>query len=142
MTDPVPPAQTPAPLSTSLAQDDRVFPIAVYILYLLGLMNGVTVLIGVVMAYALRNKASELHRTHYIFQIRTFWIGLFVSLFGCVLAGAGFPLVWLFGFGFILWGLAGIVFAAMWVWFLVRSVLGLIKLAQGEPYPRPYAFIA
>jgi uncharacterized membrane protein len=137
MTDPV---QTPTP--TPLSTDDRVFPIAVYALYLLGLMNGITILVGVVMAYALKDKASEIHRTHYVFQIRTFWIGLVIGAVGLILAGAGFPLLWLFGFGALLWGLSGIIFAALFVWFLLRSVLGLIKLLQGEAYPRPRAFIA
>ena len=138
MTDPVPSTPPPVPLS----QDDRVFPIAVYILYLLGLLNGVTVLIGVIMAYALKDRASELHRTHYVFQIRTFWIGLVVGVIGGVIAAAGFPLLWLFGVGALLWILSGIIFAALWVWFLLRCVLGLIKLLQGEAYPRPRAFIA
>lgn len=138
MTDPAPSTPSPAPLS----QDDRVFPIAVYILYLLGLLNGVTILIGVIMAYALKDRASELHRTHYIFQIRTFWIGLVVAAIGGVIFAVGAPLIALFGFGLLLWGLSGLIFAALWVWFLLRCVLGLIKLLQGEAYPRPRAFIA
>ena len=31
---------------------------------------------------------------------------------------------------------------AVWLWFLIRAILGVIYLARDEPYPRPYAWIA
>jgi len=46
----------------------------VYILYLVGLIIQVTHLIGVIVAYIYRNDGPDWVRTHYRFQIRTFWI--------------------------------------------------------------------
>lgn len=47
----------------------------VYVLYLVGILFGLTTLIGVVMAYVNRGDAPEWLKTHYQYQIRTFWIG-------------------------------------------------------------------
>ena len=137
MTDPL---ATPPP-SQAAPRDDQIFPIAVYILYLIGLMNGVTILIGVIMAHALKDKAAEPYLSHYIFQIRTFWIGLAGGVLATIIAAAGFPLLLALGFGVVLFAVSGLMIAALWVWFLVRSVLGLITLAQGYPYARPRSWI-
>ena len=57
----------------------------VYILYLLALVVGITAIIGVVMAYINRNAAPDWLKTHYTFQIRTFWISLLYTVIGVVL---------------------------------------------------------
>ncbi|MCZ6886016.1 MAG: hypothetical protein O7E53_06625, partial [Alphaproteobacteria bacterium] len=54
----------------------------VYILYLVGLIVGITSLVGIVMAYVNRGSAPEWVQTHYRYQIRTFWIGLLYSVIG------------------------------------------------------------
>ncbi len=84
--DPVPPPTpgSPAPVSRALA-------FLAYGLLLLGFVTaGTTALIGLILAYALRDGAPPLTRTHYRFQIRLFWIeaalivaalALFVSAF-------------------------------------------------------------
>lgn len=92
----------------------------IYILYLVGLVVGITSVVGVVMAYLNRVEAAEWVRTHYRWQIRTFWIGLLYSLMGLALATV------VIGF-FIL------LFTA--VWFIVRVVKGMQRLGQGEPVP-------
>jgi len=136
MTDPL----APAPQPSAAARDDQIFPLAVYVLYLLGLMNGVTILVGVVMAYALKDKAAEPYLSHYIFQIRTFWIGVIIGLAASLIAVIGIPLTFIV-IGLAFFALAGLIFAALWVWFLVRSVLGLVTLVRGDPYPRPRSLI-
>ena len=65
--------------------EDRTMPVVVYVLYLLGFAGGITAFIGFVMAYALKGRASERMRSHYVFQIRTVWIGL--AWPGCCWAG-------------------------------------------------------
>ena len=55
----------------------------VYVLYLIGLVTGITILVGVVMAYIYKDESPEWLRTHYEQQIRLFWIGLLY----CVIAG-------------------------------------------------------
>ena len=133
MTDPLP---TPPPYT----RDDRVMAIAVYALYIAGLVNGITVLVGVIMAYALMSGASEPYRSHFIFQIRSFWLSLGFALLGGLLISAGVPLL-LIGVGALMIGLGGLILAALWIWFLVRSIIGLVTLYRGDAYPRPRAWI-
>jgi uncharacterized membrane protein len=89
----------------------------VYILYLVSLVVGITGIVGLVMAYVKRDQAPEWVKTHYRFQIRTFWIGLLYMMAGVVTAVilVGF-LVWLFTV----------------VWLIVRCVKGMQALSRGE----------
>jgi uncharacterized membrane protein len=107
---------TPAPPA---AQSDSTAKI-VYILYLVALVSGVTALIGVVLAYVNAGDAPEPLRTHYRFQIRTFWIAILY----CLAAG----LLTITVVGALSW-----IFVA--VWFIVRCAKGLQSLGRGEPYP-------
>ena len=126
--------------TTIVTTEDRVLPAVVYGLYLLGLVNGLTILVGLVVAYINLDKAGPRMRTHYDFQIRTFWIGLAIFLSLGLLIGIsavlslvliGIPFLMLFLF---LWGAVG-------VWFAIRCVVGLIYLSQGEAYPRPQTWL-
>ena len=115
---PPPPPQPPV-YATQPAPSDTSAKI-IYVLYLLSLGLGFTHLIGVVMAYMNVGDAPEPLRSHYRFQIRTFWISLLYGLVGGLLLlalGAGL-LVWLF----------------MAVWLVVRCVKGLKYLDRREPY--------
>ncbi len=115
-------------------------PMVVYVLYLIGLVNGLTILIGFVMAYALKGNAGEMARSHYVFLIRTIWIALAWSLIAGLIMLVGLPLTLvLIGFFFLhlAWGIFGLI----GVWFTVRCVVGLIYLSRGEPYPRPSAWL-
>ena len=116
---PPPPQAPPSPPQARPGPSDTSAKI-IYVLYLLSLAVGVTHLIGVVMAYMNVGDAPEPLRTHYRFQIRTFWMSLLYGLVGGLLilaAGLG-VLVWLF----------------MGVWLVVRCVKGLKYLDRGEPY--------
>jgi uncharacterized membrane protein len=123
------------------ASEERTLPAVVYGLYLLGLSHGLTILIGLILAYANRDNAGPRMRSHYIFQIRTFWlsIGWFIVGLALVFWGGVFSFV-LVGVPFFLLGLA--ICGAVWLWFLVRTILGVVYLSRGEAYPRPYAWIA
>ena len=120
--------------------EDRVLPAVVYGLYLLGLVNGLTILVGLVVAYINLDKAGPRMRTHYDFQIRTFWIGLAIFLSLGLLIGIsailslvliGIPFLMLFLF---LWGAVG-------VWFAVRCIIGLVYVSQDQAYPRPNTWL-
>jgi hypothetical protein len=50
--------------------------LTVYILYLVGFLTGITVLVGVVIAYLQRDNTDRVSQSHFQFQIVTFWIGL------------------------------------------------------------------
>lgn len=94
----------------------------IYILYLAGLITGVTTLIGVVMAYMNRDTAPDWLKSHYQFQIRTFWIMLLYAIIAGVLT-----LVFI---GFLL-------FLLITVWWIIRCVKGLNMLGQRAAYPNP-----
>jgi uncharacterized membrane protein len=92
----------------------------VYVLYLIGLVTGITILVGVVMAYIYKDESPEWLRTHYESQIRLFWIGLLY----CVIAGI---------LTAILIGL--LLFVVIAVWWIIRCVKGLKYLDQRAAYP-------
>jgi len=94
----------------------------VYVLYLASLVVGVTALVGVVMAYVYRGDAPDWLKTHYRYQIRTFWLGILYALVGLLLAFAVIGVV---------------VLGLVLVWFVVRCVKGLQRVGRGEPMPDP-----
>lgn len=120
------------------AAEDKTLPAVTYALYLLAFATGITAVIGVILAYANQASAGPMMRSHYTFLIRTFWIGLVWCVIAGMVLAVGIPL------SFILIGipmliLAKAMFALGAVWYGLRCVVGVIYLAQGEPYPRPYA---
>jgi len=122
------------------ASEDRTLPAIVYGLYLLGLANGLTILIGLAAAYANREQAGPKMASHYTFLIRSVWLSLGWLAAGGVLALFGGMLsIVLIGIPFLLLGL--LICGAVGVWFAVRVVVGLIYLAQDEAYPRPLAWL-
>lgn len=98
----------------------------VYVLYLVGLVAGVTIIVGVVMAYIYKDEAPEWLRTHYELQIRTFWIGLLYLLIAGVLC--------LILVGFVL-------LFALAIWWIARAVKGLKYLDRGAAYPGPRSWV-
>ena len=107
---------TPAPPAVQTDSTAKI----VYVLYLVSLAFGVTFVVGVVIAYVNVGDAPEPLRTHYRFQIRTFWI-LLLYTFVSVLAT------------FVVVGVVMGGFVA--VWYIVRCVKGLKYLGRREPYP-------
>jgi uncharacterized membrane protein len=92
----------------------------VYVLYLIGLFTAVTAVIGVVIAYIYRDDAPDWLKTHYEFQIRTFWIGLLYFIIAGILCAI------LIGF---------LLLAAVAVWWIVRCAKGLKYVDQRAAYP-------
>lgn len=92
----------------------------IYILYFVSFAIGITVLIGVIMAYLNRGKAAEYVDSHYTWLIRTFWIGLLYAMISFALA------IVLVGF---------LLMFAVVVWIVIRLVKGLQLLGRGEPVP-------
>ncbi|MFI4974668.1 MAG: DUF4870 family protein [Caulobacterales bacterium] len=118
---PVPPP-SPTPVNSPWS-DERQFAFLVYILLLAGcITGGVSAIVGVVFAYVNRETAPDWLKSHYTFQIRTFWM----TLIGLIIASA---LVLVF-IGVLLW-------VALFVLFVVRCALGLSRLLRSEPYPNP-----
>ncbi len=120
------PGPTPEPGAPGSASSERSLVNIVYILYLVSLIFGVTLLIGVVIAYVNQRDAPAWLGSHYDFQIRTFWIGLLY-----VVIGAGTAPI------FIGW-----LLLLFWlVWLIVRCARGKKHLARGEPYPNPKSWL-
>jgi uncharacterized membrane protein len=94
----------------------------VYILYLVGIILGITGIVGVVMAYINRSDAPEWLQSHYQFQIRTFWIGGLYMLIGAILM-------------FVLVGY--LVFLFWMVWLIIRCVKGMKSLDLKQAHPNP-----
>ncbi|MDP1616289.1 hypothetical protein [Phenylobacterium sp.] len=123
-------------MTPAAPSEDRTMPAVVYGLYLLGLANGITILIGLIIAYANRGGAGPMMASHYTFLIRTFWLSIGWFVIGGVMVLFGIPLsIVLIGIPAVMLGV--FIMGAVGVWFAVRCVLGVIYLARGEAYPRP-----
>ncbi|MEO8927835.1 MAG: hypothetical protein ABI306_11805 [Caulobacteraceae bacterium] len=115
-----PPAEAPSPAPASGVSHQHMMALVIYILYLVP--GGITHIVGLVLAYVERDGAPDWLKSHYTFQIRTFWIGLLyftVSALLCVIL-VGVPLL-----------------IATLIWFVVRCALGLSRLMRNEAYPNP-----
>ncbi len=116
----------PAPVTNAPLSDERQMAMIVYIAYLAAFAFPPLSLAGVVLAYVNRDTAPDWLKSHYTFQIRTFWLALLywiVSLVLCVVL-IGIPLL-----------------LATMAWFLIRCALGLSRLMRREPYPTPEGWI-
>jgi uncharacterized membrane protein len=113
------PSQQPAMSDTQLA-------LIVYILYFVAYVTGITGLIGVIIAHVKIGDADPLLRTHYQFQIRTFWIGILYLAIGIVLT------VVVIGVLVLLW---------WFIWSLVRNVKGLLALNENKPIQNPASWM-
>lgn len=98
----------------------------IYILYLAGLVIGVSGIVGIILAYMNRGKAGGFVETHYTWLIRTFWIGLLYALIS-------FMLIFVF-IGFILMFVVA-------VWFIVRCIMGLQAVGRGEAIKNPESWL-
>jgi len=115
-------------VSPQQAEANRTITLTVYILHAASLFSGgITSLIAVILNYVKRDDViGTIYESHFTWQIRTFWIGLGLSVLGWITI---FILV-----GFLI--LLGTV-----VWFIYRIVIGWLRLSEGKPIDKPEAFI-
>lgn len=118
---------TPPPQSPRDQNGDRILAVVNYLLCFVAISNGLTLLIAAILAYVRREQAEPWLRTHFEFQIASFWFGLVIFL-------AGFLTLWLFGLGLLIWLLGGI-------WLVVRTAVGLIRLIDGRSHDNPWGFM-
>ena len=97
-----------------------------YILYFVGYIVGVTVIVALIIAYLKRSEAAEWVQTHFTYQIRTFWIGLLLTVIGGLTS-------------FILIGY--LVLAWWFVWTLVRCIKGIMRLGDNRPIEDPLTWM-
>lgn len=109
----------------ALAATDNLRTMAVIVhgLNLAAAFNGVSALIAVIIAYVKRGEAAGTPwEGHFTYAIYTFWVGFLGMIVSVMLA-------------FILIGLLG--FLAIGIWWLVRSIFGLLKAIDRQPIPNP-----
>jgi uncharacterized membrane protein len=102
--------------------DEKTYATIVHGLYLASYIFGITSIIGLVMAYLRRDACEDWARSHYVYAIRTFWIGLLYSLIGALLC-------------FVLIGIPILIGVA--VWFGVRSIIAILRAQKAEELPNP-----
>jgi uncharacterized membrane protein len=98
----------------------------VYVLYFLGFFTGVSAVVGLIIASMQIERADPVSRSHFRFQIRTFWIGLAYLVAGLVTLHVGI------GALILLWWI---------VWTAMRCAKGLLALNVGEPIANPESFL-
>lgn len=120
---------------------DKTTVVVVYALYLAGFVTaGLTPLIGLVMIYALRGRASDIARSHYVFLARTFWIGTLWFTLATLLLLLGLTLsLILIGIPMLL--AAKLIFLVTAVWYAVRCVIGLLAAMADRPHLAPRTWL-
>jgi uncharacterized membrane protein len=91
-----------------------------------GYFTAVSALIGVIIAYVKVHDSDPALKSHYQFQIRTFWIGLLYLAIGIPLC------IVLVGF---------LVLAWWFVWSMIRCVKGIIALNDYRPIANPKSWL-
>lgn len=126
----------------------RATALIAYGLFVLALFNGATAIAGVILAYLKRDEArGTIWEGHFRNLIRVFWISVVVAviaiavvaqafggLFFSMAATDGNPPPALVGMLFLLVPAllaGGTIFA---VWYLYRTLRGLIRTLDGQPY--------
>jgi len=98
----------------------------VYFLYLASLVLGITGLIGVIIAYMNKGDAPTWAKSHFQYQIRTFWIGILASLIGAATVAIGI--------GFL-------IMLAVLIWLIVRCIKGLKAYGTEAPIENPTTWL-
>lgn len=107
-------------------QPGRKNLIAVYILYLCGIIVPLLPIIGVASAYLNKNSYDRIYQSHYIFLIRTFFFGLggiFVSMITTIIF------------------IGPLIYFAVLIWFIARIVIGFKYLIDNKEHPNPLTFL-
>ena len=83
----------------------------IYILYMVGILFGLTFLVGGIVAYIYRDNAvTEVEKSHIEFQISTFWKGIIFVIIGLILN---------------IVAIGVLVFIFLIIWILIRNIKGL-----------------
>lgn len=116
---------SPPPL-TAGAPSLRPAMHAVYALYALSFLFGVTAVAAVVIAYLKRREATgTIYASHVRWAIRTFWV--------LVVVGAVGTLLW--------WALIGVpILFLLGIWLIYRIVKGWVRLVEHQPVENPGGF--
>ena len=121
-------------------EEDKLLPAVVYGLYLLGFTNGLTFIVGLIVAYVSRDTAGPINGSHFTFAIRSFWLSIAGFLLGLAIFLVGLPLsLVLIGIPMLVFG--GLIMGSISLWFIARCIAGIYYLSRGEAYPRPQSWL-
>jgi len=107
---------------------DSIFAVVIYLLYGLGYFTGISALVGVIIAHVKvdEDDTDPVLRSHYRFQIRTFWIGLLYLAIAIPLCLA------LIGLPILVW---------WYIWSLIRIVKGFLLVIERKPIAKPRSWL-
>ncbi len=141
-----------APPPNDDSADKALALISYVVLFVSPFVAGFPSLISVIIAYVRRSGAAPVLRTHYDFQIKIFWVGfallLTCGVLGFLAVATGLGLAWSawgelpasafsFGLGTVLMlMLAGLAFLGNFLWMVISSILGFVRLLEGRPIGR------
>lgn len=110
--------------------DSKVGAVVAWCLYILSIPSAnLLVLVGLVVAYAMRGSATGVARAHFDEQIRLFWSVFWWSVAAIAGILVSIPLM-VVGIGFITLPLCGLAWLVLHIWFTVKSIIGLVALAD------------
>ena len=99
----------------------------VYFCQGLSFFFGITAIVGICVNYLKRDAVKgTIYESHFLWQIKTFWIGLVIFFVGWLTA------IFLVGFFFIVGSI---------VWSIYRSVKGFLLLLENKPIPDPNSLL-
>jgi uncharacterized membrane protein len=107
---------------STIEKSETAIPTLVYVCYVAAFIYGISMIVGVVLAYIYREDAAgKWYRSHFDYQISIFWKSLVFFLLSI-------PLWFFFGLGVVL-------MLCTYVWVMVKIVKGWRCLAEGKPAP-------
>ena len=110
--------------------EGRAAAAVVWLLYLLAIPSfNILAVVGVIVAYVAREGSSPWVRRHFDTQISLFWstIVWFILLTVLIIASGILSLI-IIGIPFLI--AAGLAMLVLFIWFTVKSVIGLINVVQ------------
>jgi len=120
-------SETSSPDRPAVGVPDPMLAHVVYGLFAIGLVSGLTPVIGVILAYLKRKDVTGTYlESHFTWQIRTFWVWLAAGIVGIALL--------VVGVGFLI--LLGLV-----VWVIYRIVKGWLRLGDRRPIEDPESWL-
>jgi len=139
------PSAAPLPNQAGTQQHLRSLALLCYVLFLVSFFNGLTAIVGVIIAYIKRRDAAgTVWQSHFDNLILVFWVMLAICLVGLI----SFPIslvsltlwfsgdfVWpafsVFALPVLVWMLA---LPILVIWFFYRMIRGLIHASENRPY--------
>jgi len=142
MSESSPQGATPPQISAADTSNLRTLAMVCYVLFLLACVNGLTAIIGVIIAYLKRaDAAGTVWHSHFASLILVFWVMATAAL--VVLLSWPLSFGWFFANGYVLlWPpafalpllLGFILFPILAIWYLYRVIRGLIRAGEDKPY--------